>query len=147
MIQLVCPHCQTSNRFPEARLGEQPICGACKKPFLQGVHAMTPHSLDALMQQDALPVLVDFWAPWCAPCRQFAPTFAAAAQQHGGKLIFAKVDTEAEPSLGQRFTIRSIPTLAVFVAGQEAGRVSGALPPNQLESLIGQVLQHSAART
>ncbi len=146
MTQLVCPHCQTANRIPEHRLAEHPLCGACKKPLLQGVHALNALTLEALLQQDALPLLVDFWAPWCAPCRQFAPVFAAAAQRHGGDLIFAKVDTEAEPSLGQRFMIRSIPTLAVFRAGQEQGRLSGALPPAQLESLITQVLQQTPAR-
>ena len=85
-------------------------------------------------------VIIDFWAPWCAPCRSFAPTFAAAALKHGGQLVFAKVDTEGNQDLGARFNIRSIPTLAVFGGTQELGRVSGALPPAQLEELIQKVL-------
>ncbi len=141
MTQLACPHCNTLNRIPEARLSEHPACGSCKKPLLQGVLVLNAQTLDAVLQQNALPVLVDFWAPWCAPCRGFAPVFAAAATRHGGQLVFAKVDTEAEQALGMRFNIRYIPTLAIFLAGQELGRLSGALPPAQLESLIDQVLQ------
>ncbi len=141
MMQLVCPHCQTANRVPEARLAEAPTCGACKQPLLAGAHALDAANIDAVLGQQAVPVLVDFWAPWCGPCRSFAPVFAAAAKKHGGRLLFAKVDTEAEPALGARFNIRSIPTLAVFASGQELGRLSGALPPAQLEQLIDEVLK------
>ncbi len=144
MIQLTCPHCQAVNRVPPERLAEQPTCGACKKPLLAGVHALQTHTIEGVLQQSALPVIVDFWAPCCGPCRSFAPTFAAAAQKHGGRLVFAKVDTESEQALGARFNIRSIPTLGVFHGGQELGRVSGALPPAQLEALIGEVLKQSS---
>ena len=139
-MQLNCPHCQKANRFPDERIGDGPSCGACGQPLFSGVHSVDATGLAALMGQAKVPVIVDFWAPWCAPCRSFAPTFAAAALKHGGRLVFAKVDTEANQDLGARFNIRSIPTLAVFGGTQELGRVSGALPPAQLEELIQKVL-------
>lgn len=140
-----CPHCNQTNRVPEDRLHEQPSCGACGKILTNGVHALDEAGLSALIQSSSLPVIVDFWAPWCGPCKMFAPTFAAAANKHGGKLMFAKVDTEEHQALGARFNIRSIPTLAVFHQGKELGRVSGALPPAQLEQLIQQVVQQASA--
>ncbi|MCC7227922.1 MAG: thioredoxin TrxC [Burkholderiaceae bacterium] len=140
-MQLNCPHCQKANRFPDERIGDGPTCGACGQALFSGVHAVDSTGLAALTAQARVPVIVDFWAPWCAPCRSFAPTFAAAAQKHGDRLVFAKVDTEANQDLGAKFNIRSIPTLAVFNGTQELGRVSGALPPAQLEDLIQQVLQ------
>ena len=143
-MQLNCPHCQKANRFPDERIGDGPTCGACGQPLFTGVHAVDSTGLASLMGQSKVPVIVDFWAPWCAPCRSFAPTFAAAAQKHGGQLVFAKVDTEANQDLGARFNIRSIPTLAVFGGTQELGRVSGALPAAQLEELIQQVLGQAA---
>jgi thioredoxin 2 len=139
---LNCPHCQQANRVPDERLAEQPVCGACGKTLLDGVHELDAAGLASLQTQTHLPLIIDFWAPWCGPCRSFAPTFKAAALKHGGKVIFGKIDTEAQQALGTRFNIRSIPTLAVFLGETELGRVSGALPPAQLDELIGQVLQH-----
>lgn len=139
---LNCPHCQKANRVPDERLAEQPVCGSCGQNLLNGVHELDASGLASLQAQSTLPLIIDFWAPWCGPCRSFAPTFKAAAEKHGGKIIFAKIDTEAQQALGARFNIRSIPTLAVFSGATELGRVSGALPPAQLEELIGQVLQH-----
>ncbi len=135
-MQLQCPHCHKTNRIPDERLADEPVCGACGKALFGGVHAVGATELTALMAQTSLPVMIDFWAPWCGPCLGFAPTYAAAAQKFGGKLIFVKVDTEANQDLGARFNIRSIPTLAVFKGSQELGRVSGALPAKQLEEMI-----------
>ncbi len=143
-MQIRCPHCQKLNRVADERLGEHPSCGSCGKSLLAGVLAVDAQGLDELLAQTSLPVLVDFWAPWCGPCKMFAPTFEAAAKKHGENLIFAKLDTEANQAAGAKFNIRSIPTLAVFHGGQELGRVSGALPPAQLEELVGNVLAHVA---
>ena len=143
-MQIRCPHCNKLNRVDDARLGEHPNCGSCGESLLAGVLSVDAHGLDSLLAQTSLPVLVDFWAPWCGPCRMFAPTFEAAAKKHGKSLIFVKLDTEANQAVGAKFNIRSIPTLAVFHQGKELGRVSGALPPAQLEELVGNVLTHTA---
>ncbi|UOD49759.1 thioredoxin TrxC [Orrella daihaiensis] len=143
-MNIRCPHCNKLNRVANERLGEHPSCGACGEPLLTGVLSLDRTALDDLLAQSSLPVLVDFWAPWCGPCRMFAPTFEAAAKKHGQALIFAKLDTEANQAAGAKFNIRSIPTLAVFHRGQELGRVSGALPPAQLEELVGNVLAHTS---
>ena len=142
-MQLQCPHCHKTNRIPDARLADEPVCGACGKEILDAVHALDAVGLNAVLSQSTVPVIIDFWAPWCGPCIGFAPTYAAAAQKFGGKLIFVKIDTEANQALGAQYNIRSIPTLAVFKGTQELGRVSGALPPKQLEELIQQVLNNA----
>ena len=139
-MQIRCPHCNKPNRLDEARLGDHPSCGACGKPLLLGVQAVDASELNELIKQSHLPVLVDFWAFWCAPCRSFAPTFANAAKTHGESVLFAKVDTEAHQAAAADHNIRSLPTLAVFYQGKEIGRVSGALPAAQLEELVQQVL-------
>ena len=142
-MQLQCPHCHKTNRIPDERLADEPVCGACGKAILQGVHALDATGLRAVLAQSAVPVIIDFWAPWCGPCLSFAPTFAAAAQKFGGKLVFVKVDTEANQALGAQYNIRSIPTLAVLKGTQELTRISGALPARQLEELIAKVLNHA----
>jgi len=139
-MQIRCPHCRKLNRLDEARLADHPNCGACGEPLLTGVLAVDASGLNDLLKQTTLPVLVDFWAPWCGPCRMFAPTFEAAAKQDGGSVIFAKLDTEANQTAGAQFNIRSIPTLAAFHRGKELGRVSGALPASQLAELVQSVV-------
>lgn len=145
-MQFNCPHCHKANRVPAQRLGDSPVCGACGEGLTNGVVELDSAALQDAIANSKIALIVDFWAPWCGPCRMFAPTFETAAKKHGGEIMFVKVNTEEEEQAAGAHQIRSIPTLAVFHGGQEAGRVSGALPAAQLEQLITKVkAQVSAA--
>jgi len=125
---IVCPDCGTLNRVPAARLAERPRCGSCRAALLPAAPlAVDGERLERLLGHETLPLLCDFWAPWCAPCLSFAPTFVAAAEALVPRLRLAKLDTEAEPVAATRHRISAIPTLALFVAGAERARTSGAL--------------------
>jgi len=127
-LRVACPHCNALNRVPGERLGERPNCGRCGRalfdahPLALDAAGFQAHAIDS-----ELPLLVDFWAPWCGPCRMMAPHFEAAAAQLEPRLRLGKVDTQAQPELGARFGIRSIPTLVLFKGGRELARQPGAM--------------------
>lgn len=128
-LQLACTHCGAANRLPAARIDDAPNCGRCGKPLLHGRPIeLGDADFDAVAGATGLPLLVDFWAPWCGPCRMMAPAFEQAAQQLAGKALLVKVNSDDNPMLSRRFNIRSIPTLVRLDRGSELQRQAGALP-------------------
>lgn len=132
-----CPYCDTLNRVPAERRAETGKCGKCGKPLFTG----HPVALDeARFQRHAgaadLPLLVDFWAAWCGPCRAMAPVFDEAARQYEPRLRFAKIDTDAAQDLAARYGIQAIPTMILFQGGREVARHSGAMPAGALKAWI-----------
>ena len=137
--KLYCSECGAVNRIPTARLGDQPRCGACKASlFGQVVLDLGQANAAKALQNTELPVLVDCWAPWCGPCKSFAPIFTRVAEELTPRLRFAKLNTEVEAQLAQQWAIRSIPTLILFKSAKEVARMSGALSEPQLQSWIAQ---------
>jgi thioredoxin 2 len=134
-LHVVCPHCHTTNRLPRARLDQGATCGHCKQPLLEGrPFELTKAGFDRHLAKSDLPLVVDFWAPWCAPCRMMAPAYEEAATRLAPGVRLAKLDTEAEPEIAARFGIRSIPTLIAFKNGREVARRSGA---SDVSGLLG----------
>jgi thioredoxin 2 len=137
-----CGACGQKNRLAYERLGDEVRCGRCKQALSApgvAVEVRDAADFDRLMARSSLPLVVDYWAPWCAPCRMVAPELQKVAAKHAGRLLLIKVNTDELPDLGERFGIRSIPTLAVFAGGREVGRTSGARPADEIERFIAGV--------
>lgn len=140
-LHLACPHCHALNRVPASRLADGPNCGQCHQPLLTGQPLeLTVDHAERHISRNDIPVVVDFWAPWCGPCQMMAPAFAQAAAALP-QVRFAKINTQNETTLGQRFAIRSIPTLILFVGGREIARQAGAMDAASIQRWIAAGLQ------
>ena len=140
-MQIACPHCLTLNRVPDARLDDEPKCGQCHRLLLpREPVAIAGEDLARLAQGTALPVVADFWAEWCGPCKMMAPAFADAARARP-HVHFVKVDTEASPNASAAYGIRGIPTMILFRDGAEKARVSGAMPESRILGWVDQQLK------
>ena len=138
-ILSICPRCGQKNRTPFTHVGERGRCGKCKAslPALSSpIEIDTQAQFEALIANCSVPVLVDFWAPWCAPCRTVAPEMEKVAVAENGRLLVVKVDTENLPTLSRRFDVRSIPTMMLFLHGREMGRTAGARPAAAIRQFV-----------
>ena len=133
LVHVVCPACDAVNRIPDSRLTEGPRCGKCHAPLFTGQPlALTAANFQKHIERSDIPVVVDFWAPWCGPCKMMAPQYEQAARSLEPMMRLAKLDTEAHQAVGARYNIRSIPTLAIFKAGREVCRQAGAMGTNDI---------------
>lgn len=140
-IVVQCPNCGQKNRLAYEHLDRAGRCGSCKQalaPPAVPIEISTTADFDRLVSHASIPVVVDYWAPWCGPCRMVAPEMAKVAVRNAGRLLVAKVNTEVLTDLGERFGIRSIPTLAVFAGGREVARTTGARPASDIERFVAE---------
>ncbi|DAB31740.1 MAG TPA: thioredoxin TrxC [Sulfurospirillum sp. UBA11407] len=140
-MKIICPHCLSINNVPKKETYKKANCGKCKNSLLdsKALH-VSSDNIDKIIENSEIPVILDFWAPWCAPCSMMAPVFEEVAKDFALKATFGKVNTQDEQFLASRFKIRSIPTLCVFKNGKEVHRVSGAMHDEQLTSFVNQFL-------
>ena len=132
-FHVVCPDCRAVNRVLPEKISNTPKCGKCGHVIMAPKPvSLTGSNFDAVVGRSTLPVLVDFWAPWCAPCKAMAPAFEQAAEMLFPTVLLAKLDTQAEPAIGRRMRIQGVPTMALFQGGREKARVSGAMSANSL---------------
>jgi len=147
-VLVTCPSCGKTNRLRYSTLGSTVRCGACKTALsspAEPLEVPDAATFDAVISSSAMPVVVDFWAPWCGPCRMMAPELEKVARSAAGEWLIVKVDTEAVPELGQRYRIQSIPTLAIFKGGRQIHSAAGARPAADIRSLVESNLRNPAA--
>ncbi|WP_419776640.1 thioredoxin TrxC [Malaciobacter marinus] len=140
-INIVCPHCLKVNKIPKKDLYIKANCGECKNSLLDTTPIeLTQETFDHVVVNSDIPVIIDFWAPWCGPCKMMTPIFNEVSNKYALKALFVKVNTEIEQTLASKFLIKSIPTIAIFKEGNEIKRVNGALDPLKLSSLVNENL-------
>jgi thioredoxin 2 len=143
-IIVTCPSCGQRNRVPFGATAKCKACGTLLPAAAEPLEIPSAQAFDALVSTSTIPVVVDFWAPWCGPCRMVAPELAKVAASNAGRYLVVKVNTDEIPELGDRFGIRSIPTMAVFAGGREAGRTAGARPARDIEAFVNQTIAAQA---